>query len=65
MDSYWDWNKENFDWHYDPASKQSDVQYVGKFVSNPGSLLRDGVRACKDALSDKDKYDEVSIKGQP
>ena len=32
MDSYWEWNKENFDWHYDPSSKQKDVTYVGRFV---------------------------------
>ena len=65
MDSYWEWNKENFDWHYDPANTTPDVQYVGKFVSDPVSLLRDGVNACKDALRDRDKYDEVSIKGKP
>ena len=34
MDSYWEWNKENFPWHYDPSSKQSDVQYVGQYVSD-------------------------------
>ena len=34
MDSYWQWNKDNFPWHYDPSSKESDVQYVGRFVSN-------------------------------
>ena len=34
MDSYWEWNKENFPWHYDPTSKQKDVQYVGRFVSD-------------------------------
>ena len=32
MSSYWEWNKENFPWHYDPSSKQSDVQYVGRFI---------------------------------
>ena len=65
MDSYWKWNKENFDWHYDPASKQTDVQYVGQYISSPESLLRDVVSASSDALSDEDNYDEVSIKGTP
>ena len=32
MDSYWEWNKENFPWHYDPSSKHTDVQYVGQFI---------------------------------
>jgi len=46
MDSYWEWNKENFDWHYDPANTTPDVQYVGRFTTNPESLLRDGVLTC-------------------
>ena len=27
-------NKENFPCHYDPSSKETDVQYVGQFVSD-------------------------------
>ena len=65
MDSYWEWNKENFDWHYDPANTTPDVRYVGRFITNPESLLTDGVNASKDALRDEDAYDEVSIKGKP
>mgnify|MGYP003308973467 FL=1 len=65
MDSYWEWNKENFPWHYDPANTTPDVQYVGRFISEPESLLIDGVNASKKALRDEDAYDEVSIKGEP
>ncbi len=65
MDSYWEWNKENFKWHYDPSSTHTDIQYVGRFTSNPESLLTDGINASKSALQDKDKYDEVSFKGKP
>ena len=47
MDSYWQWNKENYKWHYDPASKHSDVQYVGKYITEPKTLLTDVVNASK------------------
>ena len=41
MDSYWKWNKENFDWHFDPSSKEVDVQYVGRFVhNNPDNIVK-------------------------
>lgn len=65
MDSYWQWNKENYKWHYDPASKHSDVQYVGRFITEPKTLLTDGINASKSALCEDDAYDEVSIKGAP
>ena len=65
MDSYWQWNKENYEWHYDPSCNQSDVQYVGRFITDPETLLTDGINASKRALQHNDKYDEVSIKGTP
>ena len=34
MKSYWDWNKKNFDWHFDSQKKVDDVQYVGQFTSD-------------------------------
>jgi hypothetical protein len=34
MKSYWEWNKENFDWHFDSQKKIEDVKYVGRFVSD-------------------------------
>ena len=40
MDSYWEWNKENFPGTMTPSSKESDVQYVGRFVSD---RLQEGV----------------------
>ena len=65
MDSYWQWNKENYKWHYDPSCNKSDVQYVGRFITDPKTLLTDGINASKSALDSNDKYDEVSIKGTP
>jgi hypothetical protein len=62
MDSYWEWNKENFSWHYDPSSKQSDVQYVGRFIHDKMDLY---VQEAVENLSDDDCYDEVSFKGKP
>ena len=62
MDSYWQWNKDNFPWHYDPSSKESDVQYVGRFVSNK---LQEGVDNVIKNFKEDDVYDEVSIKGEP
>jgi len=62
MDSYWEWNKENFPWHYDPSSKQSDVQYVGQYVSD------DMDRYIEEAIGNfvpEDYYNEVSFKGKP
>ena len=62
MDSYWEWNKENFPWHYDSSSKQSDVQYVGRFMHDK---MGDYVQEAVENLSDDDCYDEVSFKGKP
>ena len=62
MDSYWKWNKENFPWHYDPSSKQSDVQYVGRFIHDKMDFY---VQEAIENLSDNDCYDEVSFKGKP
>ena len=56
MDSYWEWNKENFPWHYDPSSKESDVQYVGRFVSD---RLQEGVDNVIKNFTENDVYDEV------
>ena len=61
MDSYWDWNKENFDWHFDSQKKVEDVQYVGRFVSDK---LESSVKSVVDVLlSDEDKFSETRIKG--
>ena len=62
MDSYWEWNKENFDWHYDPSSDHKDVTYVGRFA-HPN--LEQVVQETVANLTDKDYYNEVSIKGEP
>ena len=62
MDSYWKWNKENFDWHFDPASREVDVQYVGRFVKED---LADVVANTASQFTTDDAYDEVSIKGTP
>lgn len=62
MDSYWKWNKENFDWHFDPASREVDVQYVGRFVKEE---LADVVANTASQFTTDDAYDEVSIKGTP
>ena len=62
MDSYWQWNKDNFPWHYDPSSKESDVQYVGRFISD---RLQEGVDNVVKNFTENDVYDEVSIKGEP
>jgi len=62
MDSYWEWNKENFDWHYDPSSDHKDVTYVGRF-SHP--KLEQIVQETVSGLTDDDYYNEVSIKGEP
>ena len=62
MDSYWEWNKENFPWHYDPSSKQTDVQYVGQYVSDNMD------RYIEEAIGNfvpEDYYNEVSFKGKP
>jgi hypothetical protein len=65
MKSYWDWNKLNFKWHYNSMSKAKDVQYVGRYITKPKTLLTDAVNACKEALTPDDEYNEVSIKGTP
>tara|TARA_B100000497_G_C7684271_1_gene414401 strand:- start:1533 stop:2201 length:669 start_codon:yes stop_codon:yes gene_type:complete len=62
MDSYWEWNKENFPWHYDPSSKQKDVQYVGQFVSDK---MANYVQEAIGNFTEEDEYNEVSIKGAP
>ena len=62
MDSYWKWNKENLDWHFDPASREVDVQYVGRFVKED---LADVVANTASQFTTDDAYDEVSIKGTP
>ena len=62
MDSYWKWNKENFDWHFDPSSKEVDVQYVGRFVKEN---LADVVANTALEFTSDDAYDEVSFKGKP
>ena len=54
MDSYWQWNKENFPWHYDPSSKESDVQYVGRFISD---RLQEGVDNVVKNFTENDVYD--------
>ena len=55
MDSYWEWNKENFDWHYDPSSDHKDVTYVGRF-SHP--KLEQVVQETVAGLTDDDYYDD-------
>ena len=62
MDSYWEWNKENFPWHYDPSSKETDVQYVGQFVSDK---MNNYVQEAIGNFTEEDAYNEVSIKGAP
>ena len=62
MDSYWEWNKENFPWHYDPSSKETDVQYVGQFVSDKMDKY---VNEAIGNFTEEDEYNEVSIKGEP
>ena len=63
MDSYWQWNKENYKWHYDPTA--IDVQYVGRFITEPKNVAYRRYKCVKSALdSDEDAYDEVSIKGE-
>ena len=62
MNSYWNWNKENFPWHYDPSSEQSDVQYVGRFVHDK---MNDYVQEAVSRFTPEDEYDEVSFKGEP
>ena len=60
MKSYWDWNKENFDWHFDSQKKVEDVQYVGRFVSDE---LESEVQKVVESLTDEDKFSETRIKG--
>lgn len=60
MKSYWDWNKENFDWHFDSQKKIEDVQYVGRFVSD---TLESNVQNLIDTLTDEDKFSETRITG--
>lgn len=62
MDSYWEWNKENFPWHYDPSSKQKDVQYVGRFTCDN---FEEVVQQAVSRFKPEDEYDEVSFKGEP
>lgn len=62
MNSYWQWNKKNFKWHYDPASTHSDLTYVGRFVNKKMQTYID--EAVKSFTPD-DNYDEVSFKGKP
>lgn len=62
MKSYWDWNKENFSWHYDALSPHDDVSFVGRFVhSQMEQSVQDAVRS----LTCDDEYNEVSFKGKP
>ena len=60
MESYWDWNKENFDWHFDSQKKVEDVQYVGRFVSDN---LESSVHDVIDSMDDEQKFSEIRIKG--
>ena len=60
MESYWEWNKENFDWHFDSQKKVEDVQYVGRFVSDE---LESEVQKVVESLTDDDKFSETRIKG--
>jgi len=60
MKSYWEWNKENFDWHFDSQKKIEDIQYVGRFVSDE---LESSVQGVIDSLTDDDKFSETQIKG--
>lgn len=62
MRSYWKWNIKNFPWHYDPSSKKSDLQYVGRFVHND---MEKYVQQAVGNFTKKDVYDEVSFKGKP
>ena len=48
MESYWEWNKENFDWHFDSQKKIEDVKYVGRFVSDK---LESAVQEVVDSLT--------------
>ena len=60
MQSYWEWNKKNFDWHFDSQLKVEDVQYVGRFVSDE---LKSSINSVVDSLTDNDKFSETQIKG--
>ena len=62
MNSYWEWNKENFPWHYDPSSKKTDLQYVGRFVHKD---MEKYVQEAVSRFTADDEYDEVSFKGKP
>ena len=53
MNSYWEWNKENFDWHFDSQKKIEDIKYVGRFVSEE---LESSVQGVIDSLTDDDKF---------
>tara|TARA_R110002153_G_scaffold20063_8_gene68228 strand:- start:454 stop:1122 length:669 start_codon:yes stop_codon:yes gene_type:complete len=60
MKSYWDWNKKNFDWHFDSQKKVDDVHYVGQFTSDE---LESSVNKIINSLTDEDKFTETKIKG--
>ncbi len=62
MSSYWEWNKKNFPWHYDPSSNHSDVTYVGRFINDK---LEQHVQEAINFFTPDDEYDEVSYKGEP
>lgn len=61
MNSYWEWNKENFPWHYDPSSSHNDVSYVGRFVNEN---MESTVKHTASLFTEDDSYDEVSFKGK-
>lgn len=62
MKSYWEWNKENFDWHFDHSLKTNDVQFVGTFFNENIERIASEFAA---TLGDESKFDEVSFKGTP
>lgn len=62
MKSYWEWNKENFDWHFDNKKTVEDVQYVGKFCNQ---AIEKTAQDFSLTLGDESAFDEVSFKGKP
>lgn len=60
MESYWEWNKKNFEWHFDPQKDVDDVKYVGRFVSDKfDSNITDVINS----FTDEDIFSETRIKG--
>lgn len=60
MNSYWEWNKQNFPWHYDPSCDHNDVKHVGRFVHTD---LENTIQHADKNFEESDSYSEVEFKG--